>query len=154
MPDTASTAAPDVVVERTVDATAAETWPLWTDPEQFRLWFGPDGASIPTAHFDLRPGGERVVAMTVQTPGGERTMWFRGNHLELDAPRLLVYTETMTDEDANPQSPETTVRVELEDLDDGRTVVRVTHHGVPADSPGASGWAMALDKLATTLATR
>ena len=27
----------------------------------------------------------------------------------------------------------------------------LTHAGVPADSPGAAGWAMALDKLATRL---
>lgn len=25
----------------------------------------------------------------------------------------------------------------------------MTHAGIPADSPGAAGWAMALDKLAT-----
>ena len=28
----------------------------------------------------------------------------------------------------------------------------MTHRGVPADSPGAAGWTMALDKLATYLA--
>ena len=154
MPDASTSTAPDTVIERIVEATPTEVWELWTDPEEFRQWYGPTGASIPTARFDLRPGGERVVAMIVQTPGGDRTMWFRGEHLDLDAPRLLVYTETMTDEDATPQSPETTVRIELEDLDGVRTLVRVTHIGVPADSPGAAGWNMALDKLADTVAGR
>lgn len=152
MPDRTTSATPDTVLERTVDATPAEVWRLWTDPDQFRSWYGPAGASIPTARFDLRPGGERVVAMVVSTPGGERAMWFRGEHVEVDAPRLLVYTEAMSDEDGGPLSPLTTVRVELEDLGEAGALVRVTHHGVPADSPGAAGWNMALDKLVAALA--
>ena len=31
----------------------------------------------------------------------------------------------------------------------GRTKMVMTHLGIPGDSPGAAGWAMALDKLAT-----
>ena len=42
----------------------------------------------------------------------------------------------------------TEVRVELEDVG-GHTKMVLYHAGVPADSPGATGWAMALDKLAT-----
>jgi hypothetical protein len=45
----------------------------------------------------------------------------------------------------------TEVRVELQELDGGRKMV-LTHVGIPADSPGAVGWAMALDKLAERLA--
>lgn len=152
MPDTTATTGPSAVVERTVDATPAEVWSLWTETEQFSQWYGPVGATIPVARLDLRVGGERVVSMTVQTPGGERSMWFRGVHVEVDAPRLLAYTETMTDEDGSPQSPETTVRVEFEEAPGDRTVVRVTHIGIPADSPGSAGWTMALDKLAALVA--
>ena len=42
----------------------------------------------------------------------------------------------------------TEVTVELEDIG-GCTTMVMTHAGVPAGSPGAAGWAMALDKLAT-----
>jgi hypothetical protein len=41
----------------------------------------------------------------------------------------------------------TEVRVEFEDVG-GRTKMVMTHAGVPGDSPGAAGWAMALHKLA------
>ena len=41
----------------------------------------------------------------------------------------------------------TEVCVELEDLG-GRTKMVMTYAGVPGDSPGAAGWAMALEKLA------
>ena len=50
--------------------------------------------------------------------------------------------------DGHPTTTE--VIVELEDLG-GRTRMVVTHVGVPADSPGAAGWAMALDKLAAAV---
>ena len=46
----------------------------------------------------------------------------------------------------------TEVRVELDDVD-GHTRMVMTHVGVPSDSPGAAGWAMAFDKLATHVAT-
>ena len=42
----------------------------------------------------------------------------------------------------------TEVRVELEAVDGGTKMV-MTHSGIPSDSPGASGWAMAFDKLGT-----
>ena len=45
----------------------------------------------------------------------------------------------------------TEVIVELENLD-GKTRMVMTHVGVPADSPGAMGWNMAIDKLVARLA--
>jgi hypothetical protein len=45
------------------------------------------------------------------------------------------------------------VRVELEDVG-GRTTVIMTHAGIPADSPGAAGWATAFDKLAAHIDAR
>jgi uncharacterized protein YndB with AHSA1/START domain len=152
MPESA-TADDAVVIEREINAPIDAVWSMWTDPEQFRGWYGPDGATIPVARFDLTPNGERVVAMRVQTPGGERSMWFVGAHEELHPPRLLVYSEAMATEDGGPpQGPTTIVRVELEELDGGRTRLRLTHQGIPADSPGAVGWNMALAKLEAAFA--
>jgi hypothetical protein len=47
----------------------------------------------------------------------------------------------------------TEVRVELEDLG-GRTKMVMVHAGIPSDSPGAAGWAMAFDKLAAYVVAR
>jgi uncharacterized protein YndB with AHSA1/START domain len=145
------TASDSVVIERTIDATPEAVWSMWTDPDEFRQWYGPTGATIAEVRFDLRTGGDRVVAMTVETPGGQRTMWFRGVHLEIEPHRLLAFTEAVTDEAGNEQSPVTIVRVELDRLDDTTTHLRLTHHGIPADSPGAMGWQMALDELEAKL---
>jgi uncharacterized protein YndB with AHSA1/START domain len=153
-----------VVMERDFDAPVDLIWRLWTESEHFKRWYGPDGATIPVAKMDVRPGGHRLVCMEVQTPSGALQMWFAGEYLEVVENLRLVYTEAVSDEHGNiaPGSHDnrgsdhptaTEVRVELQDLG-GRTKVVLTHLGIPAGSPGAAGWAMALEKLDAYAATQ
>ncbi len=150
-----------VVIERTFDSSVDVVWRMWTDPEHFKAWYGPTGASIPVTDMDVRVGGTRLVAMEMQTPDGAMRMWFTGEYREVVENERLVYTESMADENGNMLSPEqagmpeghpttTVITVELEDVD-GKTRMTMTHAGVPEDSPGAAGWNMAFDKLATHL---
>lgn len=151
-----------VRIERTFDAPTTTVWQMWTDPEHFRAWYGPTGATVPTADMDVRVGGRRLVSMQMDTPNGEMTMWFTGEYVEVSPTTRLVYTESMADEAGRPLSaaesgmppghPDSTeVTVELEALGD-RTRMVMTHRGVPADSGGATGWKMAFEKLAEHLA--
>jgi uncharacterized protein YndB with AHSA1/START domain len=132
---------------------------MWTESEHFKAWYGPDGATIPVAKMDVRVGGTRLVCMEMATPDGTMQMWFTGEYREVVENKRLVYTESMSDENGNVLSPSdmsmpdghpttTEIVVELEDLG-GRTKMVMTHAGVPGDSPGAAGWNMALDKLAS-----
>lgn len=159
--DTGSTDA--VVIERTLDAPVARIWEMWTQPRHFQAWYGPTGATVPVANMDVRVGGRRHVSMEMQTPNGPMQMWFTGEYLTVDPTSLLVYTESMSDEtgrvvppaemgmpDGHPEVTE--IVVELEPQGDG-TRMMLTHRGVPADSPGATGWNMALDKLTDYLST-
>ena len=152
-----------VVIERHFDAPVELVWKMWTESEHFAAWYGPMGATIPVAKMNVRVGGSRHICMAMETPNGPMQMWFVGEFLEIDANERLVYTEAMSDEDGNVISPaqmgmpeghpETTqVIVELEPVD-GKTKMTMTHIGVPADSPGASGWGMAFDKLNAYLST-
>lgn len=147
-----------VVIERTFDAPVDLIWRMWTDPEHFAAWYGPEGASIPLAKMDVRIGGTRLISMEVQTPGGAMQMWFTGEFLDVVENQRLVYTESMSDEHGSVLSPSdmgmpaghpttTQVRVELEDLG-SRTKMVMTHAGIPADSPGAAGWTTAFENLA------
>src|SRR5262245_6940039 len=52
-----------VVIERAVDAPVSLVWRMWTDPELFRTWYGPSGATIPVATMDVRIGGARHLCM-------------------------------------------------------------------------------------------
>jgi len=153
-----------VVLERTFDAPRELVWQMWTDPEHFRAWYGPDGVEVPVARMDVRVGGTRLVGMSRDMDGTTMRMWFTGEYREVVENARLVYTESMSDEhgtvlppaeaglpDGHPTTTEVTV--ELEDLGD-RTRLVLTHAGIPADSPGAVGWTMALDKLAARVETQ
>ena len=72
-----------VVIERGFDAPVELIWQMWTDPEHFTAWYGPDGASVPVAKMDVRVGGTRLVCMEVQTPDGPMQMWFTGEYREV-----------------------------------------------------------------------
>ena len=152
-----------VVIERSFDAPIDLIWSMWTDPDHFKEWYGPDGASIPVAKMDVRVGGSRLVCMEMQTPGGPMKMWFTGEYLEVVANTRLVFTESMADENGNLVSPTeigmpeghpvtTEIRVELTTV--GRlTQMVMTHAGIAKDSPGAAGWTMAFNKLAGLVST-
>jgi len=153
-----------VVIERTFDAPVDLVWKMWADPEHFKAWYGPDGASIPVAEMDVRVGGRRLVCMEMQTPNGPMQMWFTGEYREVVEGERLVYTESLADSEGKALSaaeagmPEghptvTEVTVVLADAG-GKTKMVMTHAGIPADSPGATGWNMAFDKLAARLVER
>ena len=147
-----------VVIERSFDAPIDLIWQMWTEPEHFKAWYGPNGSTVPVARMDMRVGGSRLVCMEMETPAGPMQMWFTGEYREIVKDKRLVYTESMSDKDGNVLSPSdmgmpaghpttTQVIVELEDVA-GRTKMLMTHTGIPGDSPGAAGWMAALDKLA------
>ena len=152
-----------VRIERTFDAPIDLIWAMWTEPDHFANWYGPMGATIPKADMDVTVGGARHIAMEMETPDGSMQMHFVGEYVEVVPTTRLVYTERMADADGNVMSAEqmgmpegapteTSVIVELEALGD-RTAMILTHVGVPADSPGAQGWAMAIDKLDARIAS-
>ena len=150
-----------VTIERMFPAPPDLIWKLWTQPEHFASWYGPAGSTVPVARMDVRVGGTRLLCMEVQTPQGPRRMWFTGTYLEVAENQRLVYTDSMADEHGTVLAPEemgmpaghpttTEVRVHLEPVGGGTRMV-LTHIGIPEGSPGAVGWAMAVDKLADQL---
>lgn len=146
-----------VRIEREFDAPLELVWKMWTDPELFKQWYGPNGMSVPTAEMDVTVGGTRKVCMEMQSPERSMSMWFTGLYKEINAPHRLVYTESMCDEAGNiipPQSmgmpdgfPDITeVIVELSEVG-GRTKMIMVHVGVVEGTAGAGGWNQAFDKL-------
>lgn len=152
----------DLRIERTFNAPIDLIWAMWTEPEHFANWYGPMGARIPVAEMDVRVGGRRHIAMAMETPRGPMEMFFVGEYREVSPKTRLSYTEAMADADGNVLTAEqmgmpagapleTTVLVELEDLGE-QTKMVMTHFGIPAESPGGQGWAMALAKLEARVA--
>jgi uncharacterized protein YndB with AHSA1/START domain len=42
-----STDQDSVVLERVFAAPISLVWKMWTDPESFKAWYGPTGATVP-----------------------------------------------------------------------------------------------------------
>ncbi len=148
-----------IVIERTFDAPVDLIWRLWTQSEHFKSWYGPQGFTVPVAELDVRVGGKRLVCM--EAPDGSMKMWTTGEHTEVITNERLSYTESMADENGNVVAPPsdghghpgtTRVTVQLEDLG-GRTKMVVTHAGLPANSPGATGWEQAFAKMVDHIET-
>ncbi len=152
-----------VRIEREFDVPIDMVWKMWTDPELFKQWYGPNGMSVPTAQMDVTVGGTRKICMSMETPERSMSMWFTGVYKEIDAPNRLVYTESMCDEAGTIISPQsmgmpadfpdiTEVIVELEEAGDKTRMVMV-HVGVVEGTAGAGGWNQAFDKLAALTAS-
>ena len=150
-----------IVIERTFDAPIDLVWQMWTQPEHFKNWYGPNGFSVPVAEMDVRVSGKRLICM--ESPDGSMKMWTTGEYIEVVSNERLVYTDSMADENGNVVSPSaigmpdghpvtTEVTVLFEDVG-GRTKMVMSHAGVPADSPGATGWNQAFAKMANHIET-
>ena len=91
---TVSTPSEDsIVLTRLFDAPREIVFDAMTKPEHIRRWWGQlgEGYSVPVCEVDLRVGGRwRFVN---RHPKGE--VAFHGEYREIEAPRRLVFTETM-----------------------------------------------------------
>ena len=134
------TTADDIVVVREVALAARpETvWEFLVDPEKVMRWMGV------AVDFHPRPGGGYSIEVI---PGNIA----RGEFVEVDPPRRLVYTWGWDPGDTSLIPPgSTAVEFELRP-DRGGTLLRLTHRRLPDPASAAShaeGWAHYLARLA------
>jgi uncharacterized protein YndB with AHSA1/START domain len=147
-----------IVIERIFDAPVELIWQMWTQPEHFKNWYGPKGASVPVAKMDVRVGGKHLFCMEIQTPNGSMKMWSTGEYTEVIPNKRLVYTDSPSDENGNVVShgshpAMTEVSVILEDLGE-RTKMTMTHAGLPENQQGANeAWKQSFAKMADHIET-
>jgi uncharacterized protein YndB with AHSA1/START domain len=132
-----STTSESVLIEREVaiEASPETVWEFLVDQEKATRWMGQ------SASFDLRPGGEYRVGVI---PGNVA----RGEFVEIDPPRRLVFTWGWEPDSQSPIRPgETTVEFDLVPSGE-RTILRF-RHGLPnAESEShAHGWDHYLARL-------
>lgn len=146
-----------VIIERTFDAPVDVIWQMWTEPDQFKQWYGPTGFTVPVSEKDVRVGGKHLCCMV--SPDGSMKMWTTGEFTEVIPHERLVYTESPADENGNiVDAPEgfpgtTQVTVILEAIGN-RTKMTMTHAGLPPNAQGATtGWNQAFDKMVAHLTT-
>ena len=132
-----------IIEEIAIQAPAERIFQALTDPAQRVQWWGAEGRfQTTTMESDLRPGGKWF--MRGNGVGG-RPFTIKGEYLQIEAPRLLVFTWLP---DWQPDAIETLVRFDLTEKD-GVTVVRLTHSGLATESARTShkGWPQILTWL-------
>ena len=150
-------------LKRTFAAPREKVFRAWTDPEELKKWWGPEGFSTPSAQIDLRVGGKYRFAM--KPPEGE-IFYFYGIYREVRAPEKLVFTwnregpvptapcgATNSTEGGAMDIGETLVTVEFRDFG-GSTEVVLTHEFFPNEKERDGhnkGWSGSFDRLANIL---
>lgn len=134
----------DAIVEQiTIHATAERIFAALADPQERMKWWGAPGRfQVTQFESDMRPGGKWAMRGT----GMEgRPFSITGAYIEIDRPRLLVFTWLP---DWYENAKETVVRWELEERD-SLTTVRLTHSGFDSEIARAShrGWPQILGWL-------
>lgn len=151
----------ELVINRIFNAPRELVWKAWTDPEYFKLWWGPKDFTCPFCEMDLRVGGKYLNCM--RSPDG-RDYWTTGVYREIVPFERMVYTDSFADAEGNvvpathygmsPDFPlETLVTVTFEE-DMGRTKMTLRHIGMPAgetSEQAGAGWNESFDKLAESV---
>jgi uncharacterized protein YndB with AHSA1/START domain len=141
-----------LLITRVFDAPRELVWKEWTTPEAFADWYGGPGFEVPveSVSMDVSPGG--AWRATMHAGAGRPDIQWEGEYVEVVEPERLVFTVT----DRPGASERDVVTVELRDLGDGRTEMRMTQTGgglPPAGYERAKeGWGGFFDRMAERLA--
>ena len=116
-----------------IDAPPEAVWDALTDPAQLASWWGSaDTYRTLNWQVDLRPGGK--WSSDSARVDGTQTGNVHGEYLEVDRPRLLVYTWRASWDDF----AETLIRMELTPTSAG-THVKVRHSGFAERTSSGAG---------------
>lgn len=145
--------APDldaIIAEIDISAPPSRVFAALTDATQLLHWFTDESCPIKSWQMDARLGGEYNYATEKSriVVNGVSEFKCHGEILEIDPPRLLVYT-WFGNWHLDPEK-ETVVRWELTSIACG-THVKVTHSGLAQDPEArkdySGGWPGVVEKL-------
>lgn len=91
-------AAKELHITHLCDAPQAVVFKAWTDPEQLKHWYAPDGCTIDIIAMDVKEGGTFRTCIHNPQYGD---CWCKGEYLEVIAPEKLVFSIYLTDADGN-----------------------------------------------------
>ncbi|MCW3061659.1 MAG: hypothetical protein JWQ02_3480 [Capsulimonas sp.] len=147
----------EIVITRVFDAPRSLVYTAWTDPDQLKRWYAPNGCTMEIVKFDFHVGGG--LHLCIHNPKfGD--CWCAGVFQEIVVPERLVYTLSFADKQGNFMEPaemgmkanwprETTVTVTFVEQD-GKTTVTL-HQTVLESLAKQTGaypsWLEMLDRL-------
>lgn len=91
----------ELFITHLFDASAETLFQAWTDPDQLKHWYAPDGCSIEFKAIEVVEGGSFHSCINDPVHG---SCWIKGTYLEVTPNRKLVFTMIMSDEAGNSVS--------------------------------------------------
>jgi uncharacterized protein YndB with AHSA1/START domain len=91
----------ELFITHLFDAPRETVYRAWTDPEQLKHWYAPDGCSIEFKAIEVKLGGYFHSCIHDPVHGD---CWIKGTYLEVLPDRKLVFTMVMSDEAGNAVS--------------------------------------------------
>lgn len=88
-----------LLLSRVFNAPRELVFKVWTDPEHFGRWWGPQGFSLEVIKLDVRPGGMFLGCQ--KSPDGNQAMWGKFVYQEVIVPEKLVFVQSFSDEEGN-----------------------------------------------------
>ena len=147
----------NIVINRVFDLPVQKVWAAWTDAEQFKKWWGPEGFTCPVSNMEAKVGGRYLSCM--KAPDGKE-FWSTGVVKEFVPNRRLVLSDSFSDSKGNVISAsdlgfpgnwprELLISVTFEEAGSSKTKLRLEHEGIPEEmrEDCIKGWNESLDKL-------
>lgn len=153
----------DLTCTRTFDAPLESVWKAWTEAEQVKRWWGPNGFTCPLANMDVREGGTSLVAM--RSPQGQE---FYGTwaYQAITPEERIEYIHNLADKDGNkidpakmgmpPDFPQDQRHVVTFKTAEGKTELTITEYNWTVGQMmemSKMGMEQCLDKMAVALAS-
>ena len=148
-----------LVIERAIKAQPERVFDAFTDPNQLKKWWWPNGFTCPAAEVDFRVGGTYRLAMEwpASTPAeAQFSHSMGGEYYEIDRPhRLVMSGRALNDEEG--ELFVTLIEVTFEARDGGTALTMRQSYFEPMPSAEAmggaeQGWSEQFEKLERLLA--
>ena len=131
---------------RRFKASRERVFDAWSSMEAITHWFGPDYCTVLGGEIDFKVGGRYRFELKTETIGAVAV---GGEYREISRPERLVFSWKW-EEHEELCDDEMEVVIELSDVGNGETELRLTQTGFPdrevAEHHG-EGWGGSLDKL-------
>ncbi|MPZ14156.1 MAG: SRPBCC domain-containing protein [Chloroflexi bacterium] len=132
----------DIVTRRVFDAPVERVWTLWTDPDMFKKWWGPDLFDCPVANLDFREGGTSLVSMISRRLGFPEH-YSTLHYIKIVSLERIEYLHNLADKDGRAIDPVSIGMpadfprdllnvVTFNNLGNGRTEVTLAEYNWPA----------------------
>lgn len=118
-----------LTLTRVINAPKSKVWAAWTTADIFVQWWGPEGWSTTTTHFDFAPGGYLLYGMTCEDKNqGDwfgKTSWGKSVYETINPEDDFTYVDYFCDEHGKEDTslPAARVVMNFTEQADGSTLM-------------------------------